>query len=200
MKLEFAISARCIASGEPARGTRTPFDIAWGPHGYRNAPDQLYRGSAEDCSSPPRHYRSGQCARPHALFTRNGRPLTKIYNSGWKAARRRASGRYAKEFGRPCPQGFRSLRVHDLKHTFGHRVRAAGIGFEDRKVLLGHKSDHVTTHYSAPEIGALIAAAERVCKLGSRKSPTLSIVRVRQGTTSDRLVARVGLEPTTSAL
>ena len=30
VKLEFAISARCIASGEPARGTRTPFDIAWG--------------------------------------------------------------------------------------------------------------------------------------------------------------------------
>jgi hypothetical protein len=28
--------------------------------------------------------------------------------------------------------------------------------------LLGHKSDHVTTHYSAPEIGALIEASEGV--------------------------------------
>jgi hypothetical protein len=32
------------------------------------------------------------------------------------------------------------VRVHDLKHTFGHRLRAVGVGFKDRKVLLGHKS------------------------------------------------------------
>lgn len=51
------------------------------------------------------------------------------------------------------PRGFRSIRVHDLKHTYGHRLRAAGVGFEDRKLLLGHESDHVTTHDSAPEIG-----------------------------------------------
>jgi integrase len=117
---------------------------------------------------------------PERVFTRNGSPITKIYNSGWKGARRRASERYAKELGRPCPKGFQSLRVHDLKHTFGHRLRATGIGFEDRKVLLGHKSVHVTTHYSAPEIGALVAAAERVCELGSRKSHALSLVRGQQ--------------------
>jgi integrase len=52
---------------------------------------------------------------PERVFTRNGCPITKIYNTGWKAARRRASERYAKEFGRPCPRGFQSLRVHDLK-------------------------------------------------------------------------------------
>lgn len=114
---------------------------------------------------------------PEFVFTRHGQPLTKLYNSGWKAARRRAAARYEREIGRPCPTGFRSVRVHDLKHTFGHRLRVAGVGFEDRKALLGHKSDHVTTHYSAPEIGALIAAADRVCDLGSRKSPALSIVR-----------------------
>jgi integrase len=117
---------------------------------------------------------------PEREFTRNGRPVTKIYNSGWKGARRRASERYAKEFGRPCPKGFQSLRVHDLKHTFVHRLRAAGIGFEDRKVLLGNKSDHVTTHCSAPEIGALVAAEERACELGSRKSHALSLVRSQQ--------------------
>jgi len=36
-------------------------------------------------------------------------------------------------------------------------------------VLLGHKSDHVTTHYSARENGALVAAAERVCESGHAK-------------------------------
>ena len=116
---------------------------------------------------------------PEFVFTRAGQPITKIYNSGWRAARRRAAERYACEFGRACRSGFRSVRVHDLKHTFGHRMRVAGVGFEDRKLLLGHKSDHVTTHYSAPEIGALISASERVCDLGSRKSPALSIVRAQ---------------------
>ena len=67
--------------------------------------------------------------------------------------------------------------MHDLKHTYGHRLRAAGVGFEDRKLLLGHKSNHVTTHYSAPELGALIRASEMVCDLGSRKSPAIAIVR-----------------------
>jgi hypothetical protein len=41
---------------------------------------------------------------------------------------------------------------------------------EDRKLLLGHKASHVTTHYSAPEIEMLIHASEKVCDLGSRKS------------------------------
>jgi integrase len=113
------------------------------------------------------------------VFTCEGQPITKIYNSGWKAARRRAAKRYAAEFGRACPKGFQSIRVHDLKHTYGHRLRVAGVGFEDRKLLLGHKSDHVTTHYSAPEIGSLIEASERVCAARARKSHALTIVRAR---------------------
>lgn len=83
---------------------------------------------------------------PEFVFTRAGQPVTKIYNSGWTAVRRRAANRYAQELERTCPAGFRALRVHDLKHTYGHRLRVAGVGFEDRKVLLGHKSHHVTTH------------------------------------------------------
>ncbi len=117
------------------------------------------------------------------VFTRNGSPVTHIYNSGWKAARRRAAARYEREFGRACPAGFRSIRVHDLKHTFGHRLRVAGVSFEDRKLLLGHKAQHVTTHYSAPEIGALIEASERVCELESLASPAISVVRSHAGKT-----------------
>jgi integrase len=37
---------------------------------------------------------------PEFVFTRNGKPLTKIYNSGWKGARRRAAERYERELGR----------------------------------------------------------------------------------------------------
>ena len=135
------------------------------------------------------------------MFTRRGKPITRIYNSGWKAARRRASTRYASEFGRSCPKGFQSIRVHDLKHTYGHRLRAAGVGFEDRKLLLGHKAGHVTTHYSAPEIGALIEASEKVCELGSRKTHALTVVGTRpKQQVLDFMVVREGLEPSTSAL
>jgi integrase len=116
---------------------------------------------------------------PQFVFTCKGNPVTHIYNSGWKAARRRAAARYEHEFGRPCPKGFRSIRVHDMKHTYGHRLRVAGVSFEDRKLLLGHKAQHVTTHYSAPEIGALIEASEKVCELEFRSSPAISVVRSR---------------------
>jgi len=53
--------------------------------------------------------------------------------------------------------------VHDLRHTFGHRLRAAGVSYEDRQDLLGHKSERITTHYSAPDVARLIEAAEKVC-------------------------------------
>ena len=67
------------------------------------------------------------------------------------------------------------------KHTYGHRLRVAGVSFEDRKLLLGHRAQHVTTHYSAPEISALIEASERVCQLESLASPALSVVRPHAG-------------------
>jgi hypothetical protein len=69
------------------------------------------------------------------------------------------------------------------------RLRAAHVGFEDRKILLGHKSDHVTTHYAAPEVGPLIEASERVCELKVMKLKWLIV-----------LVEREGLEPSTPAL
>jgi integrase len=79
------------------------------------------------------------CRGAHAefVFTCGREPVTRIYNTGWKAARRRAAERYAAEIGRSCPEGFKRVRVHDLKHTYGHRLRVAGIGFEDRKFFWG---------------------------------------------------------------
>jgi len=64
--------------------------------------------------------------------------------------------------GDRAPEGFRIVRVHDLKHSFGRRLRAAGVSFEDREDLLGQKSTRITTHYSAAELANLIAASEKV--------------------------------------
>ena len=68
------------------------------------------------------------------------------------------------------------LRVHDLKHTFGRRLRAAGVCFEDRQDLLGHKSGRMTTHYSAAEIRNLLNAANKVCQM-QKSSPTLTLLK-----------------------
>lgn len=96
---------------------------------------------------------------PEYVFTYEGERLARMNNSAWKRARRRA--------GLP-------VRVHDLRHTFGHRLRAAGVSFEDRQDLLGHKSGRITTHYSAPELTQLIGAVETVCK--RRPATVLRIV------------------------
>ena len=77
------------------------------------------------------------------------------------------------------------MRVHDLKHTFGRRLRAAGVSFEDRQDLLGHKSGRVTTHYSAAELTNLIAAANLVCK--PRSDNPLTVLKFRQGLALNRI-------------
>jgi hypothetical protein len=61
-----------------------------------------------------------------------------------------------------------TVRVHDLRHTFARRLRAAGVSFEDRQDLPGHRSGRITTHYSMAELANLIAAANAVCGEKSR--------------------------------
>lgn len=106
---------------------------------------------------------------PEFVFTYRGNPIRNILNSGWMRARNRA--------------GLPQVRVHDLRHTFGHRLRAAGVSFEDRQDLLGHKSDRITTHYSAPDLARLIEASEQVC--------------VRRHNTVLRIASRANLTRTT---
>jgi integrase len=92
-------------------------------------------------------------------------PLYQMNNNSWQKVR--------KETGLP-------IRVHDLKHTFGRRLRAAGVSFEDRQDLLGHKSSRITTHYSAGEVQSLIDAANKVCRRGGSAS-ALTIIRKARG-------------------
>jgi integrase len=96
------------------------------------------------------------------VFTYCKRPITRMLNSAWIKARKRVE--------------MNDVRVHDLKHTFGRRLRAVGVSFEDRQDLLGHKSGRITTHYSAAEIGNLIEAANKVCEEG-RNTPLLTVIK-----------------------
>jgi integrase len=99
---------------------------------------------------------------PENVFVFNGKPVTRMLNSAWMKARARA--------------GLPQVRVHDLKHTFGRRLRAAGVSFEDRQDLLGHRSGRITTHYSAAELSRLIEAADSVCERQGSK-PELVVLR-----------------------
>ena len=99
---------------------------------------------------------------PVHVFTYEGRPLYRMLTSGWIRARNRA--------------GLPHVRIHDLKHTFGRRLRASGVSFEDRQDLLGHRSGRITTHYSAAELQRLIEAANRICD-GNGGQPELVVLR-----------------------
>jgi integrase len=86
-------------------------------------------------------------------------------NSAWRKAR--------------CAVELVGVRVHDLRHTFGMRLRAAGVSLEDRQDLLGHKSGRITTHYSAAELGNLLAAVEKITEPMFQGSPNLILVRAQ---------------------
>ncbi|MCH7820964.1 MAG: tyrosine-type recombinase/integrase [Proteobacteria bacterium] len=99
---------------------------------------------------------------PTHVFAYKGKPVTRLLNSSWCRVRRNL--------------GLEQVRVHDLKHTFGRRLRAAGVSFEDRQDLLGHRSGRMTTHYSAAELSKLIEAANSVCERSGNK-PELVVLR-----------------------
>jgi len=103
---------------------------------------------------------------PLYVFTFQGHPVHSMNDTAWKVGRKAA--------------GFPDVRIHDLKHSFGRRLRSAGVSFEDRQDLLGHKSGRITTHYSAPELINLIEASERVCRQGGHKMDTIVYLRKKR--------------------
>jgi integrase len=87
------------------------------------------------------------------VFTYQNHKIQRMNGNAWRKARKRA--------------GLPLVRVHDLKHTWGYRLRLASVPEEDRRDLLGHKSGKsITTHYSAADFGRLIKFANRVKKNG----------------------------------
>jgi len=96
------------------------------------------------------------------VFTFKDKPIRTMLNTGWREAREKV--------------GLAHVRVHDLKHTFGQRLRAAGVSFEDRQDLLGHRSSRITTHYSAAELSRLLEAANSL-STRDEKAPEIIVLR-----------------------
>ena len=94
------------------------------------------------------------------VFDFKGRKLERMNNRAWRMARE------ANEL--------KSVRVHDMRHTFGMRLRAAGVSIEDRQDLFGHHAGRITTHYSKVEISRLIDCVELLCET---RKPELTLIR-----------------------
>lgn len=73
----------------------------------------------------------------------------KVWHKAWKAA------------GMPDDPIIRK-GIHNLRHTFAHRLRAANVPQEDRNALLGHNNASLSEHYALPDIERLEEMAERV--------------------------------------
>ena len=95
-----------------------------------------------------------------------------MHNNGWKTVWKKA--------GLPTEPRWKK-GVHNLKHTFGRRLRAAGVPLETRTALLGHWDGNITTHYSAAELVELIEAANAPLRAKSGKNPTLTLVKLCAG-------------------
>lgn len=84
-------------------------------------------------------------------------------NNAWQASR--------------ASVGLSSVRIHDLRHTCGARLRAAGVSNEDRAALLGHAIKTMSEHYGAADIGRLI----KLSNLALERNGTRTVLSVVNG-------------------
>ncbi|HEY6457350.1 MAG TPA: tyrosine-type recombinase/integrase [Steroidobacteraceae bacterium] len=184
---------RHVSAPEAPRGWRTVFALP--PEVVKNGESRVI--VLNDAAQAIVDRARGRNRRFVFVSPRRRTPLGHLRSAGWHRARSRAADRYREWFGMEAPTGFRTVRVHDLRHTFGRKLRAAGVSIEDRRDLLGHKGPDITTHYSAPEIGRLVEAVNRIS--GSRVTSTPTLRRMIESARKS-LVEREGIEPSTPAL
>lgn len=102
------------------------------------------------------------------VFAHGQDRLYSLTNTAWQRAWRDAG----------LPQDSKTWRkgVHNLRHTFGHRLRAVGVPNETRHALLHHKNSDMSTHYSVPEIRELVEAVDRLCDARASGTTVLRLV------------------------
>ena len=90
------------------------------------------------------------------VFVYKDHSVNKMNGTAFRKARERATKKLP---------NLRNVGIHNLKHTYGARLRVAGVPEEDRYFLTGHKGRmSMTTYYSAPELKKMLEYSNRVCK------------------------------------
>ena len=77
-------------------------------------------------------------------------PVQYINNNGWQKGRDRA--------------GLSDLHVHDLRHTVGMRLRAAGVSERTQDAVLWHSKGEMTEHYAIAQIREIYNALELITR------------------------------------
>jgi integrase len=107
---------------------------------------------------------------PTWVFPYLGKRVSTMNNTAWQRVRQEVD--------------LRSVRIHDLRHTFACRLRAAGVSAEDREALLGHASHTMAGHYASADVGRLIKQASLVLN----REGTCSVLRIANGPARQRWI------------
>lgn len=99
-------------------------------------------------------YQRGKKLEPHAIETMN--------NNGWQNARRGI--------------GLQDVRVHDLRHTVGMRLREAGVRVETISDILWHSRGTMTAHYSVVQVRELLDALNLISDESNRMNANLEML------------------------
>lgn len=97
---------------------------------------------------------------PIWVFPYRGGTVNTMNNTAWQNARKTV--------------GLRAARVHDLRHTYASRLRAAGVSDEDRAALLGHACSSMPRLYASADVCRLVPLANRVLE----RTSVVTIVRI----------------------
>lgn len=123
---------------------------------------------------------------PDFVFSYGGYGLYQMNNTGWQNAREKI--------------GLQELRVHDLRHTFGTRLRSLGTSFEDCRDLLGHKPTRTTDIYCQHSISGLLKEVEKLSPNAFGGHPKIVLFRVPAGLDSRKIPAGKKKRPTETRL
>ena len=93
-------------------------------------------------------YRRERVKNHHLAPAMDYKPVATMNNTAFQNARAAA--------------GLERMRDHDLRHTFGQRLRDAGVPEEDRALLLGHAIEGMPQHYATATIARLVEMANKV--------------------------------------
>ena len=99
-------------------------------------------------------YLRGKLHEPHAIKTMN--------NNGWQRARKAV--------------GLQGVRVHDLRHTAGMRLREAGVREETISDILWHSRGTMTSHYSVAQVRELLDALNLITDESNRTNANLEML------------------------
>lgn len=136
----------------PGRSKNYGLDGVW--PGEKNKTDQIVvlNQVAKKIIEIQRKNRQHNCPW---VFPYRGKRIGKMHNTAWNNAWTKAE--------LPVDENFLQ-GPHNLKHTFGRRLRLAGVNLETRKTLLHHKQGDVTLIYSPADVKELLEAAEKVVR------------------------------------